>query len=285
MTTTSRIFLSLLAIAGLSVSAFANKGPKIAVTDLAYTEAVSEYFAVAKIKSQSALTANAGGFAASSSGEAQYVAGTYSYLEQRELYGFTNDLKGALLKGTGFQLIQSRAFDSGQPQPTKAEQVYQQMQTGKISKPVKQPQVRDIVDRIRKGEFKGADYVLFGTMTSIQFRDELSPLQGTTSASYTYSLDLVADFSLINTKTLAITAAFSAQGAGAETKLLSNRGDVVRPNRGKVIRETSLSLASSAYDQLVDQLGLVNDNPLVKPESSTPKPAKPAASEEVIILK
>ena len=67
--------------------------------------------------------------------------------------------------------------------------------------------VREVVDsflhkglaRIRKGEFNSADYVLFVTLTAADFRDTLSPLQGSSSATHQFSLDMVADFSLINT--------------------------------------------------------------------------------------
>ncbi len=47
------------------------------------------------------------------------------------------------------------------------------------------------------------------------------PMQGTSSATRQYGLQLLADFSLINTKTYEIKAAFSAQGAGNDTKILS----------------------------------------------------------------
>ena len=116
--------------------------------------------------------------------------------------------------------------------------------------------MHDIVVRIRKGEFNGADYVLFGTLTSMQFRDQVSVIQGTANASHIYSLDLVADFSLISTKTFEIKAAFSAQGAGSETKLLSTRGDILPPNRGKVIRETSQTLAANVFEQFSEQISL-----------------------------
>lgn len=266
--------------------------PRIAVTDLAYTQAVSQYFEVAKSKGNSTLNANAHSIATTSSGSGTYVAGTYSYVEQRELGSFTNDIRGALLKGTAFRLVQGKVFDSGAPQPTKAEQVLNQVKTGQMTVPKRQPEVKDIIARIRKGEFNGADYVLFGTLSNIEFRDELSPLQGTTSGSYLFSLDLVADFTLINTKTYEIKAAFSAQGAGNDTKLLSNRGDIVRPNRGGVMRETSQTLAANVYDQLVEQLGL-SDPKMVRGIRNSTAPSRamdsrmgqPAAQEQVIILK
>jgi hypothetical protein len=281
----------VMTIFGSAAWAQTSVSPSIAVTDLAYTQTVSQYFQVAKSKGSSTLNANAYNIAATSNASGTYVAGSYSYVEQRELGSFTNDIRGALLKGSAFRLVQGKAFDSGTPQPTKAEQVLNQMKTGKVAVPVRQPEVKDIIARIKKGEFNGADYVLFGTLSNIEFRDELSPLQGTTSASYLFSLDLVADFSLISTKTYEIKAAFSAQGAGNDTKLLSNRGDIVRPNRGSVMRETSQTLAVSVYDQLVEQLGLSDPNMArgvrdsTAPSGARESRRQPAAQEQVIILK
>ena len=259
-----RILLSTLAAlalsSGLISTVHAQAVPKIAVTDLAYTQAVSQYFEAATFKESGQFQANRSSASASYQASGTYVAGSYSYIEQRELGSFTNDIKGALLKGTAFRLVQGKGFDAGAPQPTKAEQALNQIQTGKMAKPVRQPEVNDIVARIKKGEFSGADYVLFGTLSSIEFRDQFSPLQGTTSATMQYGLDLLADFTLINTKTFEIKAAFSAQGAGNDTKILSNRGDVMPPNRAKVMRETSKSLALNVYEQFADQLGYSDPN-------------------------
>jgi hypothetical protein len=259
-----RTLLSILTALGLSATLVfavqAQPVSRIAVTDLAYTQAVSQYFEAATFKENSQFQANRFNASGSYQASGTYVAGSYSYLEQRELGSFTNDIKGALLKGTAFHLVQGKGFDAGNPQPTKAEQALNQIQTGKIAKPVRQPEVKDIIARIKKGEFSGADYVLFGTLSNIEFRDQFSPLQGTTSATLQYGLDLLADFTLINTKTFEIKAAFSAQGAGNDTKILSNRGDVMPPNRAKVMRETSQSLALNVYEQFADQLGYSDPN-------------------------
>ena len=257
-------------------SAFAqNAAPKIAVTDLAYAQRVSEYFVAGAYQRSAQMSARSsqsgshshgmygggGSYSGSQSVQASeqasgtYVAGTYSYIEQRELGGYTNDIKGALLQGTYFRLVQGKGFDAGTPQPSKAEQVLNQVQGGKMATPKAQPQVTDVIARIKKGEFNGADYVLFGVVSSIDFSDALSPLQGTSSATRQYGLDLLADFSLINTRSYEVKAAFSAQGSGNDTKILSNRGDIAPPNRAKVMRETSQSLAQSVFQQLSDQLG------------------------------
>lgn len=288
---TRRAFVAIAAAcAVLSGPALAQNAPRIAVTDLGYTQRVAEYFQAATASSRGTLNANQTSVSATQSASLTYVAGTHSYMEHRELRSFTNDIRGALLKGTAFRLVQGKGFDAGDPQPTKAEQALQQIQTGKVAKPVRQPDVNDIIARIRKGEFAGADYVLFGQLSSIEFRDQLSPLQGTSSVSHQYGLDLLADFSLINTRTFEIKAAFSAQGAGNDTKLLSARGDVMPPNRAKVMRETSQSLAADVFAQLGDQLAL--DRSLApqlrgaQPAAGARGPAGGAAPQpEVIILR
>jgi len=278
--------LSALALSlSLAASAQAQTVARIAVTDLAYTEAVAEYFEAATFKESANVQANRYSASGSYQASGTYVAGSYSYMEQRELGSFTNDIKGALLKIPGFRLVQSRAFDAGAPQPTKAEQALNQLKTGKMAKPVRQPQVKDIIARIQKGEFKGADFVLFGTLSHIAFNDQFSPLQGTTSATVQYGLDLLADFSLINTKTYAIKSAFSAQGSGNDTKILSNRGDILPPNRAKVMRETSQSLAASVYEQLVSQLGFDAPEAPNLPLGGHRVPPGGQPAEQVMILK
>ena len=285
--------LGLLAIGLVSGGhAMAQGVPKIAVTDLAYTEEVAQYFEAGTYREQGQVNVNRYSASASYKSSGTYVAGSYSYLEQRELGSFSNDIKGALLRGTAFKLVQGKGFDAGTPQPTKAEQALNQIQTGKMAKSVRQPEVKDIIARIRKGEFNGADYVLFGTLSHVEFRDQFSPLQGTTSATMQYGLDLLADFLLIHTKTYEIKASFSAQGAGNDTKLLSNRGDIMPPNRAKVMRETSQSLALSVYEQLVSQLDYSDPNmargvrPGVQVVPGQPMPGMPAQpAEQVMILR
>lgn len=98
--------------------------------------------------------------------------------------------------------------------------------------------------------------MLFGTVSSIDFRVERMPLAMGNSTTATLTLDLVVDFSLINTRTYEVKAAFSAAGTGQDTKILSRPGDRVVLNRGKVIADTSRSLAEAAYAELTTQLGV-----------------------------
>lgn len=304
--TTLAAALSVLALTFGTSAQAQNAAPKIAVTDLAYAQQVSEYFVAGAYQRSAQMSA--GGSAshgmyggsgshsmqASEQASGTFVAGRYSYIEQRELGGYTNDIKGALLQGTYFRLVQGKGFDAGKPQNSKAEQVLNQVQTGRMAAPQAQNQVANVVARIKKGEFAGADYVLFGVVSSINFTDALSPLQGTSSATRQYGLQLLADFSLINTRTYEIKAAFSAQGEGNDTKILSNRGDIAPPNRAKVISETSRSLAQSVYEQLAGQLGYTDAHlargvrppppPVVYQGGGQPMPV-PQQPDQVLILK
>lgn len=236
----------LAAAAMLAAIGAANAAePKIAVTDLTYEEKVSEYFRVVAAHSKSSVKGSAseretlnsysarGNIDAKQESSYFEAEGVYTYIDRGELRNYTADLKGAMLKGGGVRLVQARPY------------------SGKSTE-----KIHDIIGRIKQGLYPGADYVLFGTVSDIQFRQESMQLPGTTSVTGVLSLDLVADFSLINTKTYEVKAAFSATGSGQDTKILSRVGDRVVFNRGKVISETSKSLADAAYAELMNQFGV-----------------------------
>jgi curli biogenesis system outer membrane secretion channel CsgG len=233
-----------LALAGAATVAFAQPQPKIAVTDLTYEEKVSEHFRVVAAHSKGNVKASGSEretrttYSArdriEGSHESSYfeASGIYSYIERGELRTYTADLKGAMLKGGGLRLTQAKPY-AGKP----TEQIY------------------DIVARIKKGYYPGADYVLFGTVSNVEFREEAMPLPGAAGHTASLSLDLVADFSLINTRTYEVKAAFSAMGSGKDVKILTRPGDRVVFNRSKVIQETSRTMAQEAYAELMAQFG------------------------------
>ncbi len=68
-------------------------------------------------------------------------------------------------------------------------------------------------------------------------------------------LTLVADFSLINTRTFEITSAFTAMGEGQDTKLVNSRDVRVSLNRPRVVKEVSKALGEDVARQLAEQLG------------------------------
>ena len=239
--------VSTALLATMSLTAWAAPA-RVAVTDLAYEERVSGYFKEVRASEKSSLKAKGReseresdyGYARRSSGslsaksESSYSSseGTYSYIERGELRKFTADIKGGMLK-SGFQLVQGKPFTDTKH----TEKLY------------------DIIARIKQGMYPGAEYVLFGTVSSIEFRQEANPIDNTNTVSHTLSLELVADFSLISTKNYSIKSSFSAMGTGQDVKLLTTRGGHVVLNRGKVISEVSKSLGEDVTRQLEEQLG------------------------------
>lgn len=240
---------------GCAVAAQAAGPLKVAVTDLAFEERVQAYFRNIQATEKSSLRASAreseraserendfgssGRYSrnaranvnAKSESTFSYSEGIYSYIERGELRKFTADIKGEMLKSGYFNVVQGKPFTA-----KNTEKLY------------------DIIARIKQGQYPGADYVLFGTVSNIEFRQEASPIDHTDTVSHILSLELVGEFSLINTKNYQIKAAFSATGEGQDVKLLSSAGGRVVLNRSKVISEVSKSLGEDVIKQLEEQI-------------------------------
>ncbi len=270
------IIAGLLTSLCLTGAAFA--APKIAVTDLSYEERVQEYFHVVAAHSKSSLKASAShsardsDFSSSERGRSSLNAksessyyeaeGTYSYIERGELRKFTADVKGEMLKSGIYRVTTAKPYTA-----KNMEKLY------------------DVIARIKQGMYPGADYVLFGSVSSIQWRDEINPIQGANKYSQTLSLELVADFNLINTKTYEIKAAFSAMGEGQDAKFLTGNNRVVM-NRGKVVSEVSKSLGLDAARQLEEQFDPSRGAGTSRStRESSFKSSTSSMEEEVIILR
>ncbi|WP_319242192.1 hypothetical protein [uncultured Propionivibrio sp.] len=273
----NRLFVLGACCAMIHGGALAAPPPKVAVTDLAYEERVSEYFKTVSASERSSLRASGreseresdAGYSRRSSGslnaqsESSYYSneGTYSYIEIGELRKFTADIKGGILRTGRFELVQGKPFTA-----RNNEKLY------------------DIVGRIKQGMFPGADYVLFGTVSSIEFRQEANPIDNTNTVSHTLSLELVGEFSLISTKTFKVKSSFSAMGTGQDVKLLSSRGGRVVLSRGKVISEVSKSLGEDVSRQMEEQLsGIYADTG--DRDGGMPPRDNGGRREEVIIFK
>ncbi|MDR2031540.1 MAG: hypothetical protein LBP86_04630 [Azoarcus sp.] len=249
------LLLGGLLAASILSGAVARAEIKVAVTDLAYEERVREHFRDIRATSKSSLRAAArestrtsdhssdlrdasrashhasGAIDARHASSFSWSEGAYSYIERGELRKFTADIKGEMLKSGYFRIMQGKPYTSK-----------------------KMENLHDIIARIRKGMFPGVDYVLFGTVSHIAFRQEANPIDNTDTVSHTLSLELVGEFSLINTKTHEVKAAFSAMGEGQDVKLLSSAGGALVLNRSKVIAEVSRNLGEDVIRQLEEQL-------------------------------
>lgn len=234
------------ALAFVAAGAHAEK-PRIAVTDLSYEETVSAYFEELEYKEKFSASSSSNtryresDFSASdsasersrTSGEMSFKSssGIQTYISRGELRKFTADIKGELLRA-GYRVVQGKPWT--------------QKNTEKLY---------DIIARIKQGYYPGADYVLWGSLNNIEFRNDLNPIQGSNASSLSLSLELVGEFSLINTKTFEVRAAFTAMGEGSDTKLINAVGTRVSTNRGKVIQETSRSLGEAVATEVISQFG------------------------------
>lgn len=261
-------------LAGYVLAAQAAGPLKVAVTDLAYEERVQEYFRNITASEKSSVRASAreserendfgssrrasGSLNAKSESSFSYSEGTYSYIDTGELRKFTADIKGEILKSGLFQITQAKPFTA-----RNTEKLY------------------DVIARIKQGMYPGADYVLFGSVNNIQFRQEANPIKNTDTVSHTLSLELVGEFSLINTRNYQVKAAFSAMGEGQDVKLLSSRGGQVVLNRGKVVSEVSRSLGVDVIRQMEEQLSSLDGNYQPRDGAIPPPPPR----DEVIIFR
>jgi hypothetical protein len=217
-----------MAIIGLACAFGAQAAPKVAVTDLAYEAQLEEY--IHSVNAQNSGQSSM--YNASHSSSYSEYESSKNYIEQTELRKFGGDIKGEILKTGMFQLVQ------GKPYTADAEE-----------------DVYDVIRRIKNGAFEGADYVLFGTLSDIDFQQDVNALDHTDSYSAVLGLSVVADFSLINTRTFEITSAFTAMGEGQDTKLVKAQDSRVTLNRPRVVREVSKALGEDVAQQLADQLG------------------------------
>lgn len=219
---------ALMGILGLACAFGVQAAPKVAVTDLAYQERVEQYIHMVSSRDNS----QASMFHSSGSSSYDEYESSQSYIEQTELRKFSGDIKGEIIKSGLFQLMQGTPYTADS-----------------------KGDVYDIIKRIKAGDFKGADYVLFGTLSDVDFEQDTNALDNTNSYSSVLSLTLVADFSLIDTRTYEITSAFTAMGEGQQTKLVNGRDAKVSLSRPKVVREVSKELGIDVARQLAEQLG------------------------------
>lgn len=221
---------------------WAADAPRIAVTDLSYEETVSGYFEKTEVQGKRSSERNSGhddmgapGWMGSERNreDVSYRASRAheTRISRGELRKFTADIKGQLIN-SGYRVVQGRPWTD-----EKTDTLY------------------DIIERIRQGHFAGADYVLFGTVSNVEFRQDVQPVHGTTGTTTgTLSLELAGEFSLIDTRTHEVRAAFSALGEGADTRLTNAPGARVSFNRSRVMTDVARSLGTAVAEGVAAQL-------------------------------
>jgi len=157
-------------------------------------------------------------------------AGFESHPEYGQLRSFSAAIRGLLIK-SGYKVVMA---NTAVPTVNQGDEFFQ------------------VVDRIKAGEFNGADYVMFGVLGEMSFTDNVEDIVGTKSTTQQIGLDLIVDFSLIDTKTYQVVASFLAEGNGKEIRI-DGRGNGFKPSMAKLMKQASVTLAEDVAIHLADQ--------------------------------
>ncbi len=234
----------------ISTLAQAAELPRVAVTDFAVEDKVREYFLLEAASSSRTTRGSASEketdnsyrarsrFSEKEKSDYLHVEGTYTRIDRGELRKFSSDVRGEMLKSRQYRLVEAKPFLSSGKKEVETEKIY------------------DVIERIKKGYFPNATHVMFGTVSNVEWRQESQPVQGSDAVNNLLSLELVVDFSLINTKTYEITAAFSAIGEGSDARLTAGRGERVHLSSSRVMYDVSKSLGKNVAQELENFYGL-----------------------------
>ena len=168
-----------------------------------------------------------------SSSSSNYVKtfGEQIQIEYSELIGMSGEVRGALLQ-SGFQLTQTRPV---------------------IARPDEAHEFFDIVRRIREGEFENADYVLFGVIGLIQNRVVNDPIPNTTKFTKKTEVSMLVDYSLVDTYTLVVKSAFTANVLANDTRLMDFNSPTYPPDVARMLGDISKKLSTQVTQRMTEQ--------------------------------
>jgi hypothetical protein len=168
-----------------------------------------------------------------SSSSSNYVKtfGEQIQIEYSELIGMSGEVRGALLQ-SGFQLTQTRPV---------------------IARPDEKYEFFDIVRRIREGEFENADYVLFGVIGLIQNRVVNDPIPNTTKFTKKTEVSMLVDYSLVDTYTLVVKSAFTANVLANDTRLMDFNSPTYPPDVARMLGDISKKLSTQVTQRMTEQ--------------------------------
>jgi len=148
-----------------------------------------------------------------------------------EFHGLNSDVRAALVRA-GFVVVVAR--------PASA-------------KPSENDEYFNVIERINRGDFNGAEFVLSGRVVDISVRDTKENIQGSSDVSYRLDMSMMAEFSLINTDTLIVLASFVGTGRGADM-YLGKDGANFKPDRARIVKELFNSFSEDVKKKLFEQL-------------------------------
>ena len=161
--------------------------------------------------------------------------GTKRTISFGEIRGINADIKAAILKA-GYKVVQSAP---------------------NVAKEKQGDEFFDLRERINRGDFGDAQYVLHGTIVNVDIRSTNDQIPGTSDFAYRLEYSILADFTLVNTETLEVSVAFNAMGSGQDIYLGKYNAKYV-PKMNKITKELLVSFGQEAEKKLYEQLPNLN---------------------------
>lgn len=118
---------------------------------------------------------------------------------------------------------------------------------------VEQASALSFQERLLTGEFGDAEFVLIPNIVDVSRRLAKEPIQGSTDYSNRLELNLVAEFSMVDTKDMRVVAAFNAYGNGADMYIGRDSATFV-PDTARISRDVISSFGEDAKRKLLAQL-------------------------------
>ena len=204
---------------------------KSEVREFFYYEAASSHDSVSNTAHVNASTAHlsaAGAYTGDSSSSYVRTFHDQVHIKYGELRGMTAEIRSKLLK-SGFQILNTPPH---------------------VEKPKQTDDFFDLNKRIKAGEFGKANYVLYGVISSLDAQEGREHIVGTNTQMDIRAVNMTVDFSLVDTHSLKVAAAFSATASANDNKIGNS---AVPPNVSKIIADIGKNLADDVASRLSEQ--------------------------------
>lgn len=214
------LFGFLLACLPLS---YAQTQPRITLLDFVY-QGPSDYYRSSPLPTPPASNAEA-------KNAPKKPAAPAITLKPEDLQRIGTVLKGILLRQGGYRLVPPLKTINHNPTNLSA-----------------------INKAITDNAFPESDFIMLGIINYANIKTVTTSDAATRTKTSTMSLDIVGEFSLVNTATQKVDVYFTVMGTGSDTKTLNIASDSIPLNKIKIVTDASNALANAVSQELEIQL-------------------------------
>ena len=178
--------------------------------------------------------------------------GIRTSVSYREINGVMTDIRTAL-RNAGYTVIRPN---------------------GSLAKKMRAGEYTTVKDRMNAGDFGRAQYVLIPNVIDASVNEMHNAIAGTSDYMKKFEMNLMVEFTMVNTETQEVIASFNAFGSGSDAYIGKEHVKHV-PNFARVRRELLSSFSADAKEKLREQLPPTYTG---KPLSASPEPEKTPAN-------